>query len=122
MPVPSLPLLLIGAIALLALLLGLWQLGVSRKLRNELQSLQQQIQAQPQLKEKNAFSVSLDQAERQQSSLSGHTQNSTEKYRFVAALAKQGLDAKGIAEALQLAPAEVEQLLQLARLKPRQQG
>ena len=45
------------------------------------------------------------------------SQSSAEKYRYVASLTAQGVSAAGIASALQLAPAEVEQLMKLSRLK-----
>ncbi len=121
MPAVDLPTLLVGGIALLALLLVAWQLLVSRRLSNQLAALRQQLaefdQAQS-LETPVNFSTRLDSAERQQSGFPAGLRNSPEKYRYVAALAEQGLDAQGISAALKLAPAEVEQLLQLARLKP----
>ena len=43
--------------------------------------------------------------------------NPVEKYGYAASMAKQGMTAVQIAAALQMAPAEVEQLLRLASLK-----
>ncbi|MDX2494458.1 MAG: hypothetical protein QNK27_05815 [Desulfuromusa sp.] len=113
----QLPLLLIGSIALLALLLGFWQLRVSGKLGRKLNELRQELQ-EIETKQKPSFSTSLDQAEREQKTVEV-PRSSAEKYRYVAALANQGVDAKEIAAALQMAPLEVEQLLQLAQLKQR---
>lgn len=113
---------LIGLIAGCALLLSVWQWLVVSRLRKEINGLRQQLQQQNSKEaEKKSFSQDLSQAERvvipTQETLVSHA----ERYRYVASLAGQGVDAKGIAAALQLAPAEVEQLMQLARLKKRDQ-
>lgn len=113
-------LLLVGLLALLALLLGVWQLLAVRRLRRELSELRQQLgtfQPDSESSAKANFSADLDRIERQRHVQVPNQQSSAEKYRYVSSLAEQGLDAKGIAAALQLAPAEVEQLLQLAKLK-----
>lgn len=117
-----LPLLSVAGIALLALLLVSRQSRVTRRLKSELAGLKELLQQPPPAAptQNVNFSASLDSAERLQSSLPVGVRNSPEKYRYVAALAEQGLDAKGIAAALKLAPAEVEQLLQLALLRPPQ--
>ncbi len=116
------PLLIVAGIALLALLLALWQLLVVRQLRREIEQLREQPEATPEAEAKLpiSFSTSLDSAEREQLQASPPLmpRNSAEKYRYVGSLAEQGLDAKGIAEALQMPTAEVEQLLRLAKLKP----
>ncbi|MCF6265581.1 MAG: hypothetical protein L3J57_03425 [Desulfuromusa sp.] len=113
----QLPLLLIGSIALLALLIGFWQRHISRKLGLELDELRQQLLETVSMREqRTSFSNSLDRVEREQKTVEV-PQSSAEKYRYVAALANQGVDAKEIAAALQMAPIEVEQLLQLAQLK-----
>ncbi len=123
----DLPLLVVAVIAFLALLLSLWQLRLNKKMGAEIAKLQQllaqkvvtpklarqpEVEAQP----KPSFSASLNQVEQGQNPVTPPS-NSAEKYRYVASLANQGVDAQGIAAALQMAPAEVEQLLQLARLK-----
>lgn len=117
----QLPLLLIAGSALLALLLGFWQLRVTRRLRRELDELRSRIAVapEPEMTVPISFSTSLDSAERDQLQAAQPVmpRNSAEKYRYVASLAEQGLNARGIAEALQMPPAEVEQLLQLAKLK-----
>ncbi|MDX2481887.1 MAG: hypothetical protein QNK24_16310 [Desulfuromusa sp.] len=122
MAVGQLPLLLIGSIALLALLLGFWQLRVSGKLGQKLDELRQEVQER-EAKQKHgaSFSTSLDQAEKEQKTVEV-PRSSSEKYRYVASLADQGVDAKGIAAALQMAPVEVEQLLQLTRVKQQLPG
>jgi DNA-binding NarL/FixJ family response regulator len=118
----QLALLLIGSIALLALLLGFWQLRISGKLGRELSELRQQLSAiEVTRKQNTSFSNSLDQVEREQKTAEV-PRSSSERYRYVASLAAQGVDSRGIAAALQMAPAEVEQLLQLARLKQQTQG
>ncbi|OEU69460.1 MAG: hypothetical protein BA864_12610 [Desulfuromonadales bacterium C00003093] len=111
-------LLIVGCLALLALLLGFRQLQVTGKLRRELNELRNLMDRRSVVAPvvKGNFSTSLDTAERQQPQPFSR-RNSAEKYRYVGSLAQQGLDAEGIAEALQMAPAEVEQLLQLAKLK-----
>ena len=115
------PLLVIGGLAVLALLLGFWQLLVSRRLRREIDELrnQQEVATASETKVPISFSTSLDHAEKDQLQATQPVmpRNSAEKYRYVGSLAQQGLDAKGIAEALQMPTAEVEQLLQLAKLK-----
>ncbi|MDA3904171.1 MAG: hypothetical protein PF441_12090 [Desulfuromusa sp.] len=118
----QLSLLLIGSIALLALLLGIWQLRVSGRLGRELSALRQQLlEIEAEQKQSPSFSTSLEQAEREHKAVE-IPRSSSEKYRYVASLADQGVDAKGIAAALQMAPVEVEQLLQLTRLKQQVQG
>ncbi|MCK4503701.1 MAG: hypothetical protein KAU22_11760 [Desulfuromonadales bacterium] len=111
------PLVLISAVAGFALLLGFWQMLVAKRLGRQLRQLQQQLDKIIAAGEqKPSFSTSLKQVEEEQKVVAAPT-SSSEKYRYVASLAEQGVDAQGIAAALQLAPAEVAQLLQLARLK-----
>ena len=117
MATQQLPLLLIGAIALLALLLTFWQLQRSVKQGREISRLRQELQDLELKQEpKPSFSTNLDQIEREQKTV-GVPQSRADKYRYVASLADQGIDAQGIAAALQMAPIEVEQLLQLSQLK-----
>lgn len=121
----QLPLLLVGSVAVLALLLTFWQMGVSRRLGRELISLRQQIEkietTPEELPVKPNFSSHLDRVEREQKVVEV-PRTSSEKYQYVASLAGQGFDANGIAAALQMAPAEVEQLLKLAQLRQQVQG
>lgn len=123
MTAEQLPLLLVGGVALLALLLCCWQMQATRGLRRELEQLRGRLQAPPadapEARVPISFSTNLDTAEREQlrSAPSAMPRNSAEKYRYVGSLAQQGLDARGIAEALQMPTTEVEQLLQLAKLK-----
>ena len=122
MDMEQLYLLFIGSIALLALLIGFWQLRVSGKMREELVQLRRELRARETKPEtKPSFSNSLDQIEREQKvvAIAG---NRSEKYRYIASLADQGIDAQGIAVALQMAPGEVEQLLKLAQLKRQTEG
>jgi len=121
----QLSLLLVGSVAVLALLLVFWQMGMSRRLGRELGLLRQQIEtievipAAPPVKPN--FSNHLDRVERKQRG--GEAPRTTsEKYQYVASLAGQGFDAERIATALQMAPAEVEQLLKLAQVKQQMQG
>lgn len=115
-------LLLVGSIAGLALLLSLWLMGVSKRLSRELTSLRQQLSEQKeQSVEKLNFSNHLERIEREQQVVDV-SRVPTDKYQYVASLAEQGFDANGIAAALQMAPAEVEQLLKLAQLKRQAQG
>ena len=121
MLIEQLPLLIVAGLALFALLLALWQLQALRCLRRELNELRNQV-SQPAVKKAPVvnFSTSLDHVEREQlqAAPTSVPRNSAEKYRYVGSLAEQGLDAKGIAAALQMPTAEVEQLLRLAKLKP----
>ncbi len=112
-----LPLAVIGSIALLGLLLNLWQLGVVKKMDREIRQLKQQVVSNVvESSEKPSFSTSLNRVEQEQKEIPV-PRSSSEKYSYVASLASQGIDAQGMAKALQLAPAEVAQLMQLARLK-----
>jgi len=115
-------LLFLGSIALLALLIGCWQLRVSGKMSQELAKLRQELTERETKQElKPSFSKSLDQVEREQKIVAA-PRSSSEKYRYVASMAAQGVDAQGIAVALQMAPVEVEQLLKLAQLKRQTEG
>jgi len=115
-----LPLLVVATIALLALLLSLWQLLLIKGLGRDLHKVCSELAEN---KHNNSvdpsprFATNLDHAEREQHKVIPTPRSSAEKYQYVAALADQGVDAAGIATALHLAPAEVAQLLQLARLK-----
>ena len=118
----QLPLLLVGFIALLALLIGFWQLRISGKMGRELVNLHQQLRDIETKQElKPSFSASLNQVEREQK-IVAIPRSSSEKYRYVASLADQGIDAQEIAVALQMAPVEVEQLLKLSQLKRQTEG
>lgn len=108
----------VAAVALVALLLSARQAVVMRALRGEIAQLRAQLEEHDVSKEPKAnFSASLNQAERKTLVSAEGAALHGDKYRYVASLADQGIDAKGIAAALQMAPAEVEQLIQLARLK-----
>jgi len=118
MSAEQLQILLVAVVATLALLLGMRQLLIYRCLRRELMELRQELDKRllaPPVKA--SFSARLDQIERQQPQVPANQRSSTEKYRYVASLAAEGMDARGIASVLQISTAEVEQLLQLARLK-----
>lgn len=109
---------IVGNVALLALLLNIRQAVVMRKLKREVANMRLQLDEREEVKEeKSNFSAALNQVERNSPTVHEGSGGNSEKYRYVASLAGQGVDAKGIAAALQMAPAEVEQLMQLARLK-----
>ena len=123
MPTLQLPILLAGSAVLLVVLLGLWQQLTVRKLKRELAELRNRSMARDQLETPGtSFAQSLKRVEQQHPGFAPAGQSRTDKYRYVAALAGQGVDAKGIAAALQMSPEEVAQLLHLARLKHRAQG
>ena len=108
----------VGSTAVLALLLSLWLLKTVRQLKRELRQLQNSAAAvQREPEPKISFSTSLNRAERATIPASPRAIPQADRYHYVEALAGQGLDAEKIAAALQMAPAEVEQLLRLARLK-----
>lgn len=114
----SIPLIIIGVIACLALLLCLRLTMVTRSLHAELKDLRQKSNTENRSSEEKVnFSESLNQVERKASTVVESTGSQADKYRYVASLANQGVDAAGIASALQMSPAEVEQLMRLARLK-----
>jgi uncharacterized membrane protein len=114
----SVPLMIIGIIACLSLLLCLRSIVVTRSLKGELKDLRQKINTENKpSEEKVIFSESLNQVERKAVPVAESVGNHADKYRYVASLADQGVDAAGIASALQMAPAEVEQLMRLARVK-----
>jgi hypothetical protein len=116
----QLPILLIGLSSGLALLLIFWQQRGLGRLRRELSQLRAELAAKSEQESapKSSFSASLNQVERQLPGEGNPPRSSTEKYRYVAALAAQGMGIEAISAALQLAPAEVEQLMSLASLKP----
>jgi len=110
-------LLLVGSIAILSLMMSFWQMRVSRRLSRELTKLHQQLPKQQEdSTDKPNFSHHLKRVEREQQVVDV-PRSLPDKYQYVASLAHQGFDAQGIAAALQMAPAEVEQLLKLAQLK-----
>ncbi len=118
----QLPWVLIGVITLSALLLGFWQRKVSRKLGHELGEFRQRLlELETKWEQKPSFSNSLDLVERERRKVEVHCSGS-EKYRYVASMFEQGVNAQGIAAALQMAPVEVEQLLQLTQLKQKSFG
>ena len=122
MTVGQLPIFLIGGTALLTLLIGLWQGRILRRLGYEVCDLQKKLlELEGWQEHKPSFSNRLDQIEQARNN-EDLPRSRSEKYRYVASLANQGVDTKGIATALQMAPAEVEQLLQLLQLKQQVSG
>lgn len=115
---------LIGVLALTALFLGIGQAVIIRGLRRDLRGLAEHL-PEPQSAPAGSssapeaqFGEALRRAERQPPpEPAAAPVPRSDKYRYVAALAEQGMDARGIARALQLGTAEVEQLLRLARLQ-----
>jgi len=121
----SLLLVPLGALAALALLLCLWLLRVVERLQRRVQRLEQSIAGQQVSdRQPSSFSASLGLAERRAETARGSMRSMSqgERYGYIAALAEQGLDAAGIAAALQMSLPEVEQLLKLARLRPQGQN
>lgn len=113
----SLPLITVAVLALATLLLSLKLVLTTRALGKELERLRQQVDGAKEEEKTINFSQSLARVERAAGPTGEGSGSGADKYRYVAALAGQGVDAEGIAAALQMAPAEVEQLMQLARLK-----
>ena len=112
------PVIIVGSVALLALLLNIRQAVVMRKLKGEMANMRLHLEELKGVKEeKSNFSSALNEVERNTVAPHEGSGRQSEKYRYVASLTEQGVDAKEIAAALQMAPAEVEQLMQLARLK-----
>jgi hypothetical protein len=117
MPV-SISLLIMASLVGLTLLLCLRLMLVTRRLGRDIKLLEQElsrVSSKPETKA--SFSESLTQVERKIVQPIEKPVSSAEKYRYVASLTGQGVSAAGIASALQMAPTEVEQLMQLSRLK-----
>lgn len=105
--------------------LALWwrQLGVNRQLLADLEELRRQPESAraeaPPAAESFASRLTRAEEEQEQKETSEPQVKAlpqAERYRYAAALAQQGYTKEGISEALQLAPAEVEQIMHLSRL------
>ncbi len=118
-------LLAIGAIACFALMLSWRLLRVVRKLQQQVRNLQAtEVRKPSEQAAPVSFSASLGQAERKaaETKIQFKGGSQADKYRYVASLADQGLNAAAIATAMQMSIPEVEQALSLARLRPKQQA
>lgn len=111
-----------GCFSLLLLLLVLWQMSLTRRLRQELGALKEQGQQSSQRPAAQRFAADLARQEKSWPIGSQQGSRQTDKYRYIVALEKQGLSAAAIAEALQLSTREVEQLLKLARISRQDEG
>lgn len=117
------------AVAVLALL-NVASIGLSLLIWLRLQRLEAQVAARPAAEgappaPSSAPSSSGEKADRFSAALMGgemslklaqELREPPEKYRFVASLAEQGMEAAEIARALHLSQGEVDQLLTLSRL------
>lgn len=109
---------LLGALALLALLLCLWQLRTLGRMQREIAALTLKVnENRAATTQEGSFSSHLVAAEKVHFRNSAESRSGAEKYRYVAGLADQGIDAEGIAAALGMAATEVEQLIRLSQLK-----
>lgn len=120
----------------IALLLILLQRKTLRKLVQQVKHLEEKLLHTEKLEEDppaasvvNRFSAHLNAAEKTQQQSQQELkeklqennalkpQGQADKYRYAVALAAQGQNVDSIAQALNMAPAEVEQVMQLARVK-----
>ncbi len=105
-------------IAVIALVVSAWQYRSGRKLVQQLELVKQKLTEKEQAAPVTAsFSAHLSSAEKVQDKVKDRPVAQAEKYRYAVALADQGYTVEGIAKALKMAPAEVEQVMQLARIK-----
>jgi Flp pilus assembly protein TadB len=108
-------------VALAALLTALLQTTRGRRLERRVQALQEQLDNRQSVTAAapppRNFSAHLSSAEQSQFPAAGKPVAQAEKYRYAAALAAQGHGVAGIATALQMAPAEVAQVMRLAHLQ-----
>ncbi len=125
------------AISLLALIVAMFTLTahlrqrtVIYRLTRQVENLETQLPGQISAVKAEApvasrFSAHLHDAEKDQQKTREEFQGKgavkpqvqADKYRYAVALAAQGQNVDSIAQALNMAPAEVEQVMQLARVK-----
>lgn len=114
----------------IALIAILFQRKTQRTLAQQLENLETRLQEDKSLAPlTNRFSAYLQDAEKTQQksqqelkeklqeSSTVKPQGQADKYRYAVALAAQGQSVDSIAQALNMGPAEVEQVMQLARVK-----
>ena len=105
-------------IAVIALVVSARQYRSGRKLAQQLELVKQKLMEKEQpAPVPTSFSAHLSSAEKVQDKVEDRPVVQAEKYRYAVALADQGYTVEGIANALKMAPAEVEQVMQLARIK-----
>ncbi|MFO7765985.1 MAG: hypothetical protein R6V33_06105 [Pelovirga sp.] len=105
-------------VAAIALVVSLCQYRSGRKLAQQLELVRQQLtESEPGEPQAASFSEHLTCAEKVQDKVASRPVAQAEKYRYAVALADQGYTVEGIAGALKMAPTEVEQVMQLARIK-----
>lgn len=106
------------AAALLLLATVIMQRRSYRKLKLQVGQLEGQLQAQAEQRPPECFSQDLAQVER---SHKAPRQNQTlempDRYRYISAMARQGMSAAQIAAALQIGEAEALQIVNLSCLK-----
>ncbi len=128
----------VGAVvvAISAVLMTLLQRRTLNAARQQLKGLETRVQEMAELLKNrplasaiSGFSAHLNDAEKHQhqsqqqlkeklqQSNAAKTQGQADKYRYAVALATQGQNVDSIAQALNMAPAEVEQVMQLSRVK-----
>jgi len=111
------PIIVVGVVATGSLVLAVGLSVTVMKLKKDFRRLQKRLSEQPHAENPATdFSSSLSRVEQKFIGPKETSVSHAERYRYVASLAKQGVDAAGIAAALQMAPLEVEQLMRLANL------
>jgi len=118
----DLVILICASLALLALCLCLVLMKAVQRLTARVNELQQLLKQHKTAAATPDFAVSLGQAERLGARVAAAPAVQSDRYRQVTVLAQQGLDAEQIAARTQLPASEIEQLLQLARLRHLAQG
>ena len=105
-------------LAVIALVVSAWQYRSGRKLAQQLEMVTQKLMEKEHVVPvTTSFSAHLSSAEKVQDQVEDRPAAQAEKYRYAVALADQGYTVEGIANALKMAPTEVEQVMQLARIK-----
>lgn len=112
----------VTALFIATMTLGLWwrQLRINRRLMEQIEDIRRYLKTNKAdvATAGRSFSSRLTSAEQEQDTeINVKSIPHEEKYRYAAALAQQGYTAAGIAESLQMALAEVEQIMQLTKIK-----
>ncbi len=114
MPEPLLSTVLSAVVLLLVV--SLLQLKRCRKLKQQIGQLE--IQLEEANRPAECFSEDLSMAERDfQEPEVRHEQDMPDRYRYIRAMARQGMNATQIATILKVGEEEAEQIVRLARLK-----
>lgn len=106
--------------AVLAMLVALWgQRRQCRRLRRQLAELQEQVTcSEPEVVEtrpEKPFAADLEQAALSRQEPRPHRRETTERYRYISAMARQGMSPAQIAAALEISEVEATQIVRLVQ-------